>query len=245
MPKAQRIVPPYAQIVDHYRRMILTGELAPGERLPSIAQIAEEWQVSNATAAKAVSRLQVEQAVYSTPRGTFVGSDDRITQTPGDRMLGPRLERSIPGETVTLNEAGIVLAPNYVAELLGLDPGDQVIRRQEVTSLRDRPHMLSVDWIPTTHVMADGEMLGPLGPEGAIHVIETLTGRHVTHAQDHLEAREADTREATALKIPTGSPILAGVHVWSDNEGPILYGEWCMPPKIVITYAYEITPSTT
>jgi GntR family transcriptional regulator len=241
MPEVQRPAPAYVQIATHYRDRILTGDLLPGDQLPPINTIAEQWHVSSATAAKAISRLQVERAVYSTPQGTFVSSDDHITRTPGDRIRGPRPVRVGRGEKVTLNEASIVLAPNYVAELLGVEPGSMVIRREEVTSLRGKPRMLSVDWIPTKHVMAEAELLGPATPEGPEHVIATVTGRHVTHAQDHLEGREADTREATALAIPVGSPILAGTHVWSDDEGVILYGEWVMPPKQVITYAYEVT----
>jgi GntR family transcriptional regulator len=241
MPEIERRKPAYVQIADHYRDAIVRGELGPGERLPSITDIAEQWHVVRATAAKAISRLQVEKAVYTSPQGTFVSSDDHITRTPGDRIRGPRPVRIASGETITLNEAGIVLAPNYVAELLGVEAGSMVIRREEITSLRGKPRMLAVDWIPTNHVMAEAELLGPSSPEGPAHIIETVTGRHVTHAQDHLEGREADTREAAALKIPVGSPILAGVHIWSDSDGVILYGEWVMPPKQVITYSYEVT----
>lgn len=240
MPEVERRQPAYAQIADHYRDAILSGELSPGDRLPSITDIAEQWHVARATAANAISRLQVEKAVYTSPQGTFVESDERITRTPGDRIRGPRPVR-VNSETITLNEAGIVIAPNYVAELLGIEPGSQVIRREEITSLRGKPRMLSVDWLPTTNVMAEAELLGPPTPEGPARIIETVTGRRVTHAQDHLESREADTREATALAIPTGSPILAGVHIWSDDAGVIIYGEWVLPPKQVITYAYEVT----
>lgn len=241
MPKIERQAPAYAQIADHYRNAILSGDLAPGERLPTITDLAAEWRVATATAGKAISRLQVEGAVYSTPQGTFVSSDDRITMTPGDRIRGARPRRVGRGEKIALNEASIVLAPNYVAELVGIEPGSMVIRREEITSLRGKPRMLSVDWIPTGHVMAEAELLGPLGPGGPAEVIATITGRHVTHAQDHLEGREADTREANALGIPVGSPILAGAHVWSDKEGVILYGEWVMPPKRVVSYSYEVT----
>ncbi len=245
MPDVQRPEPGYVQIANHYRDAILAGELSPGDRLPSINDLAKQWHVARETAAKAISRLQVERAVYSTPMGTFVSSDDHITRTPGDRIRAARPGRPINGEHVTLNEAHIVLAPNYVAELLGVDPGSMVVRREEVTSLHGKPRMLSVDWIPTTNVMAEAELLGPPTPEGPAHVIESLTGRRVTHAQDHLESREADTREASALDIPVGSPILAGVHVWSDGDGVILYGEWVVPPKQVVTYAYEVTAPTT
>lgn len=240
MPDVKRPEPGYVQIANHYRDAILAGELSPGDRLPSINDMAEQWHVARETASKAISRLQVERAVYSTPRGTFVSSDDHITRTPGDRIRGRRPARA-PGESVVLNEASIVLAPNYVAELLGIEPGSMVIRREEITTLRGRPRMLAVDWIPTGHVMAEAELLGPLGPDGPAHVIETVTGRRIAHAQDHLEGREADAREADALKLPVGSAILAGTHVWSDSQGVILYGEWVLPPKQVITYSYEVT----
>jgi GntR family transcriptional regulator len=244
MPDVQRPEPGYVQIANHYRSAILAGELEPGARLPSINDLAEQWHVARETAAKAVSRLQVEQAVYSTPRGTFVSSDDHITRTPGDRIRTPRPGRAAPGEVVTLTEAGIVRAPNYVAELLGLEPENMVIRREEITALRGKPRMLAVDWVPTDHVMAEAELLGPPTPGGPASIIATVTGRRVTHAQDHLESREADTREAGALKIPVGSPILAGAHVWSDANGVILYGEWVMPPRQVISYSYEVSEST-
>jgi GntR family transcriptional regulator len=116
-----------------------------------------------------------------------------------------------------------------------------VIRREEVTALRGKPRMLSVDWIATGHVMAEAELLGPPVPDGPASVIATVTGRHVTHAQDHLESRAADTREADALRVPVGCPILAGAHVWSDPDGVIIYGEWVVPPKQVITYSYDVT----
>lgn len=243
MPDVQRPEPGYVQIANHYRDAILAGELSPGDRLPSINDLAEQWHVARETASKAISRLQVERAVYSTPRGTFVSSDDHITRTPGDLIRGPRPVRAARGETVELTEVGIVLAPNYVAELLGIEPGDQVIRREEITTLRGKPRMLAVDWIPTANVMAEAELLGEIGPEGPAGVIATVTGRQITHAQDHLEGREADTREATALGITTGSPILAGTHVWSDADGVILYGEWVIPPKQVVSYSYEVTAS--
>lgn len=241
MPDVERHEPAYVQIANHYRAAILAGELEPGTRLPSITELAEQWHVARATAANAIGRLQVERAVYTSPQGTFVSSDDRITRTPGDRLRGPLPTRIASGETVTLNDASIVLAPNYVAEVLGIEPGSSVIRREEITTLRSRPRMLAVDWIPTGHVMAASQLLSDPTPEGPAHLIETVTGQRVSHAQDHLEGRAADAREAAALKLPVGSPILAGVHVWSSTNGVVLYGEWVMPPNHVITYSYDVT----
>lgn len=65
------------------------------------------------------------------------------------------------------------------------------------------------------------------------------TNRTITNARDDMHGRAADEREANALGLPVTSPILAGAHRWSDNEGMIEYGEWCLPPRITIGYEYS------
>ena len=117
------------------------------------------------------------------------------------------------------------------AELVGIEPGGMVIRREEVTTLRGKPRMLSVDWIPTGHVMAEAELLGPLGPDGPAQVIATVTGRQVTHAQDHLEGREADAREAGGARIPSAARSSPGRTSGPTQTASILYGEWVLPAQ--------------
>jgi GntR family transcriptional regulator len=242
MPEVARPVPAYEQIADHYRTLIRSGQLAPGEKLPSITDIASEWQVARSTAAQAVNRLQVEHAVHTSSQGTFVSADGIISSTPGDRIRMARPHRVGPGESVTVNAAEIVIPPDYVNDLLNLESGSQVIRREEITSLRGRPVMLSVDWIPAQSTLTALGVLDTKQLEGGLaHILETTTRRHITHGQDHLRGRSADAREAAALQIAIGSPILAGVHIWSDAKDVLLYGEWVMPPDRVVTYTYDVS----
>ena len=249
MPRAERPDPPFVRITDSLRDQIHDGTLRPGDKLPSIKDMAKQWGVATATVAKAITRLQVERAVWSGPQGTFVSGEERISRTPGERIRAARPARPGPGadEEIRVTAAEIVTAPDYVAGLLQIDPGSQVIRREEITTRRGRARMLAVDWIPAGNVMLGSELLAakPLdgGPE---RVITTVTGRHITHAQDHLEARgagsrAAGSRESDALGIKPGTPILAGAHVWSDDAGPVLYGEWILPPDVAVSYFYEVT----
>ncbi len=56
---------PYAQIVDHYEELILSGALEPGAMLPSIRTIAQERGVSHATVEKALRMLHTRGLVHS------------------------------------------------------------------------------------------------------------------------------------------------------------------------------------
>src|SRR5581483_11605563 len=49
---------PYQRIADALQRQIVSGELAPGDRLPSTRALAAEWRVAPGTAAKALTELQ-------------------------------------------------------------------------------------------------------------------------------------------------------------------------------------------
>jgi GntR family transcriptional regulator len=230
VPQASRPTPLHAQIASYYRERIASGELEPGTRLPSIRDLAEQWDVHVNTAAKAIDSLAVEGAVRTSTRGTYVSC--RPDVAPGAWEIA----RGMPGLR-DVREAGAVRAPDYVADLLGIEPGELVIRREEVVFRGENPERLTVDWIPATDVMEAAELtaLAPV-PGGLVAVVESATGQRVTHRQDHLEGRAADQREADALGVPVGSPVLAGAHVWSGGDRVLIYGEWCLAPRHVVTY---------
>jgi hypothetical protein len=59
------------------RARIESGELAPGDMLPSITRISQEWGVAKITAAKALKELRSEGLTRSVPGwGTFVAGPD-------------------------------------------------------------------------------------------------------------------------------------------------------------------------
>jgi GntR family transcriptional regulator len=243
MPQADRPVHPYVQIARHYRDLIDRGELRPGDRVPSVAALAREWQVAAATASRALTVLQQEGLVWSSPMGTFVAGDDVFSSTPGDRIKAKAVRRAPPtaADVVIVTAAEIITAPEYVATVLGLEPGGSVIRREEVTSRGGHGTMLGVDWVPAnSKEVAEAMTVTEPLPEPPELLIRGLTGRRITRARDSLRGRAADEREAAALRIPVGSPVLAGVHVWYDDDGVILYGEWVVPPDRVISYAYDV-----
>ncbi|MEU7019252.1 GntR family transcriptional regulator [Streptomyces sp. NPDC046203] len=87
--------PRYERIVDELRQRIVSGELAPGDRVPSTRQITQRWGVAMATATKVLTELRRAGLVRAVPGvGTVVeprpgtGSAPRAG-APQPRPAGP------------------------------------------------------------------------------------------------------------------------------------------------------------
>lgn len=71
------MIPPWQQLADLLRARIQSGELAPGDKLPSIVSLSQEHDLAPVTVRKAITRLQREGLVESrTGWGTFVTEKD-------------------------------------------------------------------------------------------------------------------------------------------------------------------------
>ena len=65
--------PPYLRVSDDMRRKVMDAVWLPGEQIPSLDQLAAEYQVSRATVQRAVKMLTDEGLLVTRPRwGTFV-----------------------------------------------------------------------------------------------------------------------------------------------------------------------------
>ena len=68
--------PPYQAIAAEIRARITRGDLRPGDRVPSIRQIAQRWGVAVATATKVTAVLRAEGLVTTRQgSGAFVAAD--------------------------------------------------------------------------------------------------------------------------------------------------------------------------
>ncbi|MFB4424195.1 TetR/AcrR family transcriptional regulator C-terminal domain-containing protein [Streptomyces sp. QL37] len=80
--------PPYLRIAGEIRRRIASGELGPGDPVPSTRRITQEWGVAMATATKALGALSQEGLVRAVPGiGTVVAESRRERAVPPGRQL--------------------------------------------------------------------------------------------------------------------------------------------------------------
>lgn len=67
---------PYLRIVDDIRRSVALGDLQPGSKLPSNAELKRRYDVASQTAQNAINALKSEGLVYGVAgKGVFVRSD--------------------------------------------------------------------------------------------------------------------------------------------------------------------------
>ena len=70
--------PPFAQLIVQIKQAVSSGQLHPGDPLPSIRQLASDLELNNKTVAKAYRLLERDSVIQSRGyRGTFVHPDGR------------------------------------------------------------------------------------------------------------------------------------------------------------------------
>ncbi len=104
--------PPYARIAAELRRRIETGELRPGDRVPSTRAVTQRWGVAMATATKALAVLRQEGLVRAVPGvGTVVCA---VPHPPRAAPVAARRRAEEPSEESAarrrLVRAGVAIA---------------------------------------------------------------------------------------------------------------------------------------
>ncbi|MFD9684081.1 GntR family transcriptional regulator [Rhodococcus sp. NPDC059969] len=225
MPELDR-TPPYLQVVQELRRRIVDGELSDGDRLPSVRQIAEEWQIAQATAMKALAALRADGLAESvTGVGTVVRSRRNLHRSALDR-----LERALTtgkiypdNEYAVIKQPELTTPPAWVTDLFELEEGALALRRRRVTFNEDGPVSASTSWFPAEFAELVPALMQPeriLG--GTPNAIEAGTGRRGVAAEEASAATRANAEIAEDLAIEENSPVHVGRNIFFDASGGII-----------------------
>lgn len=86
--------PIYAQVMERVERMIVSGALSPGERLPSVRVFAQEAGVNPNTMQKALTELERGGLIYSQrTSGHFVTEDQAVIIKAREELAKLQTER--------------------------------------------------------------------------------------------------------------------------------------------------------
>lgn len=168
-----------AQIAERIRLAIDTGDLAPGDKLPSTRALAEQASVNHLTAVRVYRRLAEEGYVTAgVGRGTFVRSvpppaaadDEGVWQHAVLPEAKPSYVNEVWAETLHLSSsAGAISAPRSETEIMDMSVAWTAPELHPVDKLR-----VIADELFATH---GGAMLGYTQPEGVPDLLEEIARR--------------------------------------------------------------------
>ena len=239
---------PYRQIADQLRAAIDAGELRPGERLPSEAELTRHYSVARMTARQAIQELRSEgRVVAEHGRGVFVRTPAPVRRLASDRFARKHREAGRAAFLAEADKAGAAAGVDQievthttvtadVRERLRLAEDDSVVVRSRRYLLDARPIEVAVSYLPAS--IADGTPIEEPNPgPGGIYARLEDAGHTLDHFTEEVTARMPTTDERRRLELPDGVPVLVVVRTAFDTEGTPV--EVCDTVKAAPAYVLE------
>jgi GntR family transcriptional regulator len=229
---------PYVQIIEHYRQEIRDGRLKDGDMLPSGREIAQQFGVSLATAAKVATGLQALGLVTPRPgAGTVVTAP----QPPADRARGGPILITLasrtparPGDQARVLEAGRASAPQAIAAQLDVEPLAEVVRRRQATIRDGALAAVMTSWFPAPLAEEIPELLT------RARLTEEIAGYQPVWGEDWVSARPPTSAEAREFGIKRGSPVAVVQSRRFGADGAVIeYAELVARADTRIIYRYD------
>lgn len=233
-------LPLYVQLENALVQRIRTQGLKPGDRLPTEAEIEEEYAVSRATIRMSLNRMVADGIVQRVQGlGSFVARPRPMHQSllnsftenmrnqgfrPGRRLL--RIEKVQPDDDV---RAALRL------------PHGECLYVERILLADDQPIALSRTWLPVDSLAGRMDLI-TAEALGAGSLYELLQGPGIGLVLDRgvetVRAAAAGAAEADLLECPTGSPTLVVRRSSFTSSGrPV---EWSVMTFAADRYEYHV-----
>ncbi|MFB6395911.1 GntR family transcriptional regulator [Polymorphospora lycopeni] len=221
--------PEYRRVAADLRAKIESGELAPGQVIPSESDLMAQYGVGRNTVRAAVSELAAVGLVAGRQgKGRYVRQPDVL------RVWGARVRDSgresdaglvdkwtedvsaqgrIPGQVI---EVHLLVATDEIAQRLQVSTGEPVVVRRRIQTVDGDPWRLSETYFPLD-LVAGTRILEPVNiEEGVVRYLANL-GQRVTLNKDELSARMPTVDEARILALAVGTPVLVQLRTAYDG----------------------------
>jgi GntR family transcriptional regulator len=216
--------PLYRQIKNLILQGLASGEWRPGEAIPSEAELAVRFNVSQGTVRKAIDEMAAENLVVRKQgKGTYVASHN-------DPRAFFRFLRVVP------NEGGVAVPQSVPLECWRAKAGQEAARILDIplgSPINIVRRLLKFDGKPVVldEIYLPGEVFQGLTLEvlqnnhdSLYTLFEARFGVRMIRAEERIRAVAADRASAEQLKVEEGSPLLSVERVtYTYGDKPV---EW-------------------
>ena len=201
--------PMYRQIADTLREQISSGELKPGDALPTESALQEMFSVSRVTIRQALKRLTEEQIIESIQGSGSYVKEERVNydiyQLTG--FYEKLADRNVDTHS-DVKVFEVIKADARLAEKLQLAPDDKVWHVKRVRFIKQKPVNLEETWMPLA-LFAD--LTWEVMENSKYHYIEQIKKMIIDRSEQELLPVMPSEEAIDALSLDPAKPILEKV----------------------------------
>jgi len=213
-------VPYYHQIKEGLKALIASGELKPGDMLPSELSLSEQLEISRLVVHRAYRELVTEGLlIRKRAKGTFVSPplkrDYNVVgalASTTENLLGYGLE---PTNKILVQE--LVAADEMLRSALNLTPGAQVLHLRNQRFASGLPFAIEDTYLPYERFPA--LLTLDLNNQSLYAILEGSYDAHPQAALDLLSVGAATREEAALLGIHKGAAVMRVERRSTDRGG--------------------------
>jgi GntR family transcriptional regulator len=218
-------IPLYYQVMQEIKHSIDSGELKPGDRIPTETTIMKRYGISRATVRQALLQLVSEGYLWRLKaKGTFVNSSPERPRFLGTLkgFSEEMRQKGIPFETRVLVK-DVISAPVRVAEKLRIAKGDSVFHLKRLRLVQDDPVLIGESYLPANICPGIEEV--DFAQCSLYDTLESSYGVVLHHGRREFEpVMPSSGEEVQLLHISPKIPILyVESLVYSANNMPVEY----------------------
>src|SRR5215510_78879 len=214
--KASSALPAYQRIQSGIRKRIDSGQLKPGDPVPSERHLARTHNVSLMTARHALTFLEREGLVERRRGiGTFVAPP----KIHFNKLMS--YTEQMAARTLTAGAkilfAKVVSDENEAAARLSLPPNSNIFKLERLRHAADEPFALETCYLDASEF--SGLLEAPIARESLFAILERDFKIELGYADEEVDATAADPRIAELLGIPRREPLLRIRQVIYSTKG--------------------------
>ena len=212
-------LPAHARIASWLERLIVSGRLQPGDKLPAEVEIAAALGISRMTLRQALAAIEAKGFIRRS-RGRFGGNFVQVPRLEFDHIGLPgfteqmrRLDMTAGARLVSATTATPSLE---VRQALGLKRGGKVHEIVRIRSANTEPVLLEETYLPAA--VFPGFLSADLTKSLYTLMAEEFD-THLFTADEHIEATPATAARADLLGVAQGGPLLLVTRTAYNRDG--------------------------
>ena len=196
----------YRTIAGELRHQIHSGDLQPGDMLPTEGELQKNYGVSRVTVRKALKVLVGQEIILSVQgSGHYVNDrkqDQNIYQLIGFNEESHQLNKLSKNEVLIFQ---VMSAEPRITRILELPENERVYYVERLRFMDEKPVMLEKTWMPLSLFP---DLSFDTMTQSKYHYVEHIKGLKIKKSLQELEPVNPDSETRSLLLLPEDQPAL-------------------------------------